>query len=387
MEKWSENEIKFLIDNYSKSGLTYCSSVLDRTKESIIGKKKQLKLHSNVQKNWSDNEIDYLNNNYSEYGTKYCVNYLNRSWSSVVGMAAKLKLKAKKRNALNKTEKNFLRINYPIYGSEYCMNKLNRSKAIIQSNTHDMELKTNEGVKGVNIINKRKKINYLKYNISKIITIENKYAAYLLGYFWADGHVRKDHAYLTTINLVKNDAEFLYNIVTNISDGWTIGKEIKKYWTNNVGEIIRAQNQRTIRSYSQELFYFLEKNDYLIKSNVNFNKIWLKIPENLKSFFILGYYDGDGHFNYQFRHNKYHSGEFVITSSYNYDWSTLEQFYKENKIEYSIYRTFEKLGRVSRIIVRKRDSLIKLYALLYNDEFKGLERKYSKFLKYINTCR
>ena len=333
---------------------------------------------------WSNIEIDYLNNNYSEYGTEHCVNYLNRSWSSVIGMATKLKLKARKRNALSKTEKSFLVINYPIYGSEYCMNKLNRSKAIIQSNTHDMGLKTNEGVKGVNIINKRRKNNYLKYDIEKILTIENKYVVYFLGYLWADGHIRKNSSKIITINLVKDDAEFLYSVLSNISDGWTIGKEIKKYWTNNAGEIKQAQNQRTIRSYSQELFYFLEENDYSIKSNINFNKIWLKIPEEFKSFFILGLFDGDGHFNYQFRHNKYHSGEFVITSSYDYDWSTLEQFYKENNIEYSIYRTLEKLGRVSRIIVRKRDSLLKLYALLYNDEFKGLNRKYNKFLIYIN---
>jgi len=385
--KWTDNEIQFLKNNYSTFGLTYCSNVLGRNKKSIIGKNKQLKIYSNTHKNWSNIEISYLIDNYSEYGTEHCVNHLNRSWSSVVGKATKLKLKAKKQNGLSKTEKNFLAINYPKYGGEYCMNELNRSKAIIQGNAHDMKLKTNSGVKKINVINARRKNNYLKYDINKIITIENKYVAYFLGYFWADGHIRKNCSHITVIGLVKDDAEFLYNILTNISNGWTIGTEIKRYWTNNAGELKQAQNQRIIRSYSQELFYFLEENDYLIKSHVNFNKIWLKLPENLKSFFILGLYDGDGHFNHQFKDNKYHSGEFVISGNYDYDWNTLEQFYKENNIEYSIYRQIVKLGKVSVIIVRKRESLIKLYELLYKDEFKGLERKHIKFLKYYEAIK
>ena len=336
-------------------------------------------------KKWSDNEIKILNNNYSTLGTEYCVNLLNRTKSSVLGMATNLKLKAKKPKSYSKEDTLFLINNYKTYGIEYCMNKLNRTKGSILSKARKLKINVNKGVKEINFINTRRKNNYLKYNISKILTIENKNVAYFLGYLWADGHIRKNPSKLITINLVKDDAEFLYNVLSNVSDGWTIGKEIKKYWKNNSGEIQQAQNQRTIRSYSQELFYFLEENDYVNKTNVNFNKIWLKIPENLKSFFILGLYDGDGHFNYQFRKNKYYSGEFVITANYNYDWSTLEQFYKENNIKYSIYREIVKLGKVSQIIVRKKDSLLKLYELLYNDEFKGLNRKYNKFLKYINN--
>ena len=99
----------------------------------------------------------------------------------------------------------------------------------------------------------------------------------------------------------------------------------------------------------------------------------------------MGLFDGDGHFNYQFRKNKYNSGEFVITSGYDYDWTVLENYYVKNNIEYSLYRMIVPLGRISTIIVRKRKSLINLYKLLYGDEFKGLDRKHKNYIKYINT--
>jgi len=336
-------------------------------------------------KKWFEEEITFLNKNYSEYGTEYCVEKLNRSWSSVIGMATKLKLKAKKRNSLNMSEKEFLKINYPVYGTEYCMNRLNRSKGIILSNTHDLRLITNAGVKGNNIIKTRNRNNVNKYDVSNIVNIKNKFAAYILGFLWADGHVAKrSGAYLTSISIVKDDANFLFEILINLSDCWTIGREINKYWKNDAGEIKQAQNQRVIRSYSQELFYFLRENDYEVKSNVGFNKIFSIMSDEFKSYFILGLYDGDGHFNYQLRNDKYHSGEFVITSNYDYDWSVLENFLIEKNIEYSLYRQIVKLGRVSNIIIRKKQSLLKLYSLLYNDDFKGLTRKHDKFLKYIN---
>ncbi len=283
-----------------------------------------------------------------------------------------------------KDDINFLVENYPKYGVDYCVKSLNRTKGSINKKRNKLGIKTKDGVKGKNISKTRKLNNYKKYDVSNLITVSNKYAAYVLGYLWADGHIIQNHSFLTSINLVKSDAEFLYKILISINEGWKIGNEIKKYWKNSKGEIKQAQNQRIIRIYSQELFYFLLNNDYGDKSVKSFKKIWRLIPENLKSFFILGLYDGDGHFNYQLRKNKYHSGEFVITASYDYDWSILEDYFKKNNIEYSLYRFIVKLGKVSHIIVRKKESLCKLYDLLYfDDNFKGLERKHKKYLKYM----
>lgn len=333
-------------------------------------------------KKWTENEKQLLINNYSTKGTNYCVYLLNRTKSSILGMATKLNLKAKKPNNYTEDEVIFLENNYSTYGVKYCMTNLGRTKGAICAKARKLNLLVEINTKLVNISKTRKINNYKKYDVNNIITINNKYAAYFLGYLWADGNLNKTNSHLTSINLIKEDADFLYSILTLISSGWTIGKEIKKYWKNCAGEIKQAKNQRTIRSYSQELYNFLIENDYANKSQSNFNKIWNIIPNNLKNFFILGLYDGDGHFNYQLKNNKYHCGEFVISGTYNYDWSTLEDFYKNKNIEYSIYRLEVKLGRVSKIVVRKKKSLNILFDNLYCDEFHGLNRKYIKYLKY-----
>lgn len=285
----------------------------------------------------------------------------------------------------NKFDKDFLISNYSNNGVEYCSNKLNRTKGTVCSMANKLKLYSTPETKSRNIINSRKKNNYKKFNVTNITNISNKYSSYFLGYLWADGHVRRTNGYLTSINLIEDDALFLYNILTKISDGWVKGKKVKKYWTNSEGIKKQVNNQLVISSHSQELYYFLIENDYNSKSLKNFQKIWDKIPVNFKKYFLLGLIDGDGHFNYQFRQNKYHSGELVITSNYEYDWSTLENFYKINNIEYKIYRLIVPLGKVSKIVVRKRKSLNILFNLLYDGTFYGLNRKYIKFLKYYET--
>jgi len=336
-------------------------------------------------KKWTSNEISFIIENYNLNGTEYCVTQLNRSKSSIFGMATKLGLKAKKPNAYSKHEIQFLIDNYCSKGIEYCQKHLFRTKQGICAKAHELNLHIKRDVKLKNISEKRKYNNFEKYDVNNIVYIKNKYSAYILGFLWADGHIRNNKSKLVSINLVKDDANFLYKILSSISTGWKIGNEIKKFWKDSNNNIRQAQNQRTIRSYSQELYEFLEKNDYKNKSFVGFNKIWNLLSEDNKKYFMLGLFDGDGHFNYQKRLNKYHSGEFVITSSYKYDWTVLEDYFMKNKIEYSIYRLNFKIGQVSKIVVRKKKSLIKLYKLLYSDKFVGLERKYLKFLKYYET--
>ena len=291
------------------------------------------------------------------------------------------------KNRWSEKEKQFLIENYSSMGVDYCIDNLHRTKNAICFKAHALNQYVNLKTKSINIANTRRINNYKKYDVNSIISVANKYVAYFLGYLWADGCVVKRNTYMTSINLIEDDAIFLYPILNKISSGWTLGGIIKKSWTNKEGIIKIAKNQRVIKTYSQELFKFLSENDYSIKSNVGFNKIWNKIPDTLKNYFILGLFDGDGTFNYQFRKNKYHSGEFVVTGCYNYDWSVLENYFNKNNIKYSIYRLNVELGQVSRIIVRKKESLITLYNLIYDGNFYGLKRKHIKYLKYYEAIK
>lgn len=276
----------------------------------------------------------------------------------------------------------FLKDNYSGNGITYCMEYLNKTKGAIVQMARSLNLKVNPIVAQINKSNSRAAGNNLKYNVDNIIEPKCIGSVYSLGYLWADGNINKSSCRLTSINLVENDAVNLFSILNNVSTGWRIGKPIKKTWKNKHGEVKNAQNQRIIRSYSQKLYYFLSNNGYGNKSTINFDAIFSKIPCNLQQYFILGLFDGDGSFNYQYRQNKYHSGEWVITAEYDYDWSTLKRFCDHNQIKYSVYQLVVPLGRVSRFIVRRKDSLIKLFDILYKNEFVGLERKYLKFNNY-----
>lgn len=341
-----------------------------------------VELDNNIR--WHQKDIELLKKNLPKYGVEYCVKRLNRTKKSIYAKATLLNINTKKINSYSDNEIKFLIENYGVKGGEYCAKKLNRTKKSIYKKAFELNLKVNNSVKYQNISNKRKFNNYMKYNVDSIVQVNSKFSSYILGYLWADGHIRKDRTHLTTINLIEEDAIFLYKILSNISNCWNIGNSFEKYWTDKFGNIKKGKNQRTIISYSQELFNFLFENDYGSKSNKSFKKIWKIIPDEFKSFFILGLYDGDGNFNYQYRKNKYHSGEFIITSSYKYDWSTLEKFCTQNNIEYKIYNLIVPLGKISKFVIRKKDSLLKLYNLLYSDEFNGLYRKKIKFDKYIN---
>ena len=128
------------------------------------------------------------------------------------------------------------------------------------------------------------------------------------------------------------------------------------------------------------LYDFLYHNDYNEKSFVSANKILNKIPKELHKFFILGLFDGDGHFNVV---KKTKQAEWVISSTYEQDWGYLESFCKENNIEYSIYRLIVPLGKVSRFVVRKLKSIEKLIKIVHNSDL-GLFRKKEKINYFLS---
>jgi len=290
------------------------------------------------------------------------------------------------RKKWSENEIKFLKNNYSNNGIEYCKSKLNRTKISIIHKANRCNLFLSLKIKNENIKNIKKRNNYEKYDLSKIKSLNTKEVAYFLGYFWADGVIYKKSSCVSQISLIENDSLYLYdNIISNIGkNNWTKSKPIKKQYRNKNNELINAKNQILIRSYSRELYEFLYENDYFYKSNVSFEKIFTKIPNEYKSYFILGLFDGDGSFTISKFKTGYIIGQFIITSTYNYDWKSLENYFKFNNIEYSIYKKIGIIGKYSLFVVRKKESLFILYNLLYGKKYTiGLSRKYLKFKNYM----
>lgn len=336
MGKWSENEIKFLINNYSDCGVYECSKVLNRSKLAILSKASELNLKKKNVLDKNINDVTFIRNNYNSYGGQFCADNLNKPLKYVNRIAFSLKLRVKPE-----------------------IRKINQKNII-----------------------KLKNIN--KYDVDDFINIRFKEIAYFLGYFWADGHIGQYSSKTSSISLVENDAEFLYKKLSQVNKSWNLSNSIKKYWTTSNNEKKIVSNQKKISTNSIEIYEFLKNNDYNNKSYTSFNLIWNKIPDEYKNYFILGFFDGDGSFLLNVK-NKYVYGRVVFVSTYECDWSCLELFLTNNNIKYKKYKSIVKLGKSSRLVISKQESIILFYKLIYFDNaLNGLDRKRIKYEQFIN---
>lgn len=130
MKKWIAKETEFLIDNYKIYGLTYCSTKLNRNKNSVNCKAIKLNLCREQRKKWTQEDIDFLISNHKNKSVKEISKILNRSEGTIGWKASNLNL-SKTTNWLNE-EKKFLVSNYQKMGLSYCSIKLNKTKVSIK---------------------------------------------------------------------------------------------------------------------------------------------------------------------------------------------------------------------------------------------------------------
>jgi hypothetical protein len=264
-------------------------------------------------------------------------------------------------------EINFLKKNYPTMGSKFCAESLGRSVQSITIRSHILKLKSE--VKYQKIVETKLMNNLNKFDVSELINPSTIEASYILGLLWADGNISNFGFKTVRLNCVVEDMDYFKQVFTGTSRDWVLTNEFVKYYNGH-----EVKKQQTIKMSSVMLYDFLYKNDYDEKSFLSADKILKIIPYELNKFFILGLFDGDGHFNVV---KKTKQAEWVITSSYDQDWHFMEDFCQKNGIEYSIYRLVVPLGRVSNFIVRKLDSINKIINLVHSHKI-GLPRKKNK---------
>lgn len=212
----------------------------------------------------------------------------------------------------------------------------------------------------------------IKNNLKEI---NNEYDAYILGLWFADGSISRNQS---TIGLSQTDNALL--------------EQIRDYLLPDL--ILRKDKSSLILKISSVDF----KNN-LISHGITKNKSYtdFSIPpinKELQRHFIRGYFDGDG--------TVYMDGKYLrfnicsITMTILTEISLIfNEFHIESKINTEIregklllnpqgkYSTNYK--NMHRLLVRKNESLYKLFNFLYKDATIYLERKYQKFYKYVNT--
>ena len=215
------------------------------------------------------------------------------------------------------------------------------------------------------------KREYSTYNVNPglFLNIKTPEIAYLLGFIWADGYIRKNK----NVNAIKLDIGI--KDIDNIKKIFDVVGKWNYYNYTRDGK----HKISTITTNNRPIVEFLIENDYLVKSIKSPVKILKHIPEKLKHYFFRGWSDGDGCFFYN---KKAHC--FSICSTYECDWSLFIKKTENLKIDSKYKKIINKKGQKnSQIIISKKESIVKFGNYIYK-KFKqdniGLMRKYEKFL-------
>lgn len=278
----------------------------------------------------------------------------------------------------NNNELTYLKENYALLGSDIS-NTINRTKKSISQKAFELGLKAdrklvNEKISTIKLKN-HKEFSDFKINPEQFLNITTPEIAYILGFLWADGYIRKD---VIILWLKRTDAENIKHIFDKIGK-WNI---YYRYKNNKY-----RKEQMCFLTNNRFIYDFLVENDYKEKSLKSPDKILSLIPDNLKHYFYRGYFDGDGSI---YKYDKYYQIGLNICSTYNQDWNFMIKLFDTLKINVTIkqnkYLTKDnKENKLSRLTILNKKEVILFCDYIYQDfDNIALIRKYNiyKQIKY-----
>lgn len=365
--KWTDLEIQFLKDNYHNHSQQWCIDNLNKTKGAIGGMVIKLKLKSDKRhRKWVDPEIDFLKKNYIVKTNSECAIALNRTLQEVSKKLSKLNLRRIKKWSKS-DEKKLIKL---------CNNKK-------QYHNKDIAKIIGFGVNSVShksrkLLLKRDVGNTKNVNMDIFDNITAPEVAYVLGFIWADGHVRKK-SNTVCVNILKRDMDKIKKIFLKCGE-WK--------WFNT----LQGNKTQTCLFLTNKKFSnFLKENDYCNKSLCDPKKIIHKIPPNIQNYFIRGLVDGDGCF---YINKKNYIRRFTLAGSYNQNWSAIIKIFNKLKIKHSHNKCnkFVKENNVfhksSTIEINNKSSIVKLANYLYGNNFDfGLRRKFNKCMQILKSYK
>lgn len=203
--------------------------------------------------------------------------------------------------------------------------------------------------------------------------IYDKNFVYFIGFLWSDGNIER---YRTVLEIIETDA-------------MDIVEDIKLISFLNIKTMKRVRKNRKPQMsiyFCDSKFYDNYQSRYFLNKSVDAPIELLKdIPSDLVRYFYLGLIDGDGCFYFN---EKNKTRQFYITSSYNQDWTHVENLFTLLGIkQYEIRKNENKNGNKSSYIrIKKHEEIEKLFNYLYPKGYEiGLKRKYEKCLSIIRN--
>lgn len=283
----------------------------------------------------------------------------------------------RKRKNFTKKEIGILNKYYPENGSLFCSQLLpDRSLTAVNAKANLLGLKiiSKEKRDSLRREGQNKPSDHYNINPEQFYNISTSEVAYFLGYFWADGHL--------AIRKVKGGHKYTFSLGISYIDYISIKEIIDKLgkWSVSIREPNVKQKRPSkiavISTGNMPLVKYLFDLDFQEKSQNSPTKILSKIPNHLKHYFWLGYFDGDGSIV------KGSSYVMAFTGAYSQDWTDTENLCKELGISYSIQKRISKMGKNSSFRILNRQNVHIMGSYLYSSikvDKIGLLRKYSKW--------
>ena len=204
-------------------------------------------------------------------------------------------------------------------------------------------------------------------DITNLINPTTPGAAYILGLIWADGTI-KDGA--IRLEIVKEDLLDIKNLFLGCGN-WA-------YYERS------RPNRKPVASMnikSWSLFDFLSSHGYLLKKGNVPCTIIDVIPEHLKKFWYLGYWDGDGNFYFN---KKTKAFQVAASGPYEADWHFLQKMFERLNVSTNIARVIVPNGnRYSCLRATNKNAFKQLGTFFYSGQalLLGFKRKYHKFME------
>lgn len=202
--------------------------------------------------------------------------------------------------------------------------------------------------------------------------LNSKEAAYMLGFIWGDGWVRKTKYHREVrVECLREDIE-----------------EIKPYLDKVFDWKIYYRNRSNRRPQARLNLTHLEFVDYLLKNGYSTERDGSKalsiISEDLRPLWFRGLIDADGCW---YVNEELRKKQFNISAALNQDWIFFERLLNTLDLKYNVRKSMSNNGNSSRIEMFRKADIVKLGEYVYSS-FKedkiGLQRKYDKWIRILN---
>ena len=207
-------------------------------------------------------------------------------------------------------------------------------------------------------------------------SINNKEIAYILGLLWADGHVSfANNPSKTPIvkHTAKDDDNQIFKEILQFSGNWNT------FTCKNIGSYAKTPKTISINWVSSRILgNFLIENQYRNKIESP-DLILSRIPEDLKSYWFRGFFDGDG--SVTIKNKGHHSIAFTGHEKQNWNF-IIELFNSIGIANYKKRIVESRGGKSSQVRISNKKDLIRFENYIYSDyddNQMGLHRKRDQF--------